>query len=387
MRRATASKHRSLRVSAEPRSNRPKSFDAQVEKVSVPPRVKLRTPSLPQRWRRAAVWSLSVAILAASASIYLTPHVWFGELFASFELHLGLFALAAAASLLFFRARRLAAVLALLGCAHIAPDLALYLPPSPAARAADEAPGPRLRVLSANVLQPNRHYSEIAAALRASDADVIGVLELSGPMRAELERELVAWPHRVVATPAKRARDKSLWTTALFSKQPLENVRFVQVFDCYAPLIEARVASPAPVTVRLVHLPRPGARWRVEARNQALAQLAREFEWGPATLLIGDLNTTSSSPAFGELLEATGLRDSRQGFGRNASWWLRSRPSMLRAGAPSWLADLCSLRLGIAIDHALTGAALETLERTVIELPFSDHAGVLAEFSIPSGPR
>lgn len=337
-----------------------------------------------QRLRSAAAWTVLAALFAASALIWLTPHLWFGELAASFQFHCGLAAFACAAVLALVRVPSLALAAAVLGAVHVAPELWLDLP---LASASDGRSKASLRVLSANVLQPNRHYDEIAAALRASDADVIGILELSGPMRAVLERELAAWPHRFVAEPTKRPYDKSLWTTALFSRLPLEDVRTVQVVDCYAPLIEARVASPAPVTVRLVHLPRPGARWRVEARNEALAQLAREFEWGPDTLLIGDLNTTSSSPAFGELLDATGLRDSRQGFGRQPSWWLRTRPTILRAGAPRWLADACSLRLGIAIDHALAGPGLETLRREIVELPFSDHGGVLAEFRVARRAR
>lgn len=383
-----ASKHRSRRRPCDSRPDRPKSIGTSAEKVTLSLAPMFRTLTLSARWRRVAPWALAAPVLAASASILLARHVWFGELVASFELHVGLFALAAAVSLLLFRARRLAAAIAVLGCVHGAPDVLLYLPQSSTTRAADAAPAPTLRVLSANVLQPNRHYSEIAAALRTSDADVIGVVELSGPMRATLERELAAWPHRVVATPTKGTSGKSVWTTALFSKQPLENVRFVQLFDCYAPLIEARVGDgAAAVTVRLAHLPRPGSAWRVAARNEALRQLATQLEWGERVLLIGDLNTTSSSPAFDDLLASTGLRDSRQGFGRQSSWWLRSRPTMLRAGAPSWLADVCSLRLGITIDHALAGAAFETLERTVVELPFSDHAGVLAQFLVAPQTR
>ncbi len=337
-----------------------------------------RTLELPPRIRAAAIGLLGASTAGASALIWLTPALWFGELVASFEFHVGLFALAAAASLALLRARWLAGVAALLGALHVAPDLSLSMRSSAASAATGAT---TLRVLSANVLQPNRHYDEIAQALIASDADVLGVIELSGPMLAVLERELVAWPHRVVAAPRRPAVGKSLWTTAIFSKRPLEDVRFVQVVDCYAPLIEARVRTPAPVTIRLVHLPRPGERWRVEARNEGLEQLARDFEWGPQTVLMGDLNLTSGSPAFGRLLAGTGLSDSRQGFGRSPSWWLRSAPTLRRAGAPAWLTGVLDLRLGIAIDHVLHGEGLAVRSREVIELPFSDHGGVLAELS------
>lgn len=345
------------------------------------------TKSLPERWRRVAVWTLVAVVVAASASILLARHVWFGELVASFELHVGLFALATAASLVLFRTLRLAAAIAVIGCVHVAPDVLLHLPPSSTARAAHRGPPPTLRVLSANVLQTNRHYGDVSAALLRADADVIGVVELSLPMLLELERELRAWPHRVLA-PGRSEWTATTWGVALFSRKALRDVRRVQLFECYAPLIEARVGDEASaVTVRLAHLPRPGSAWRVEARNEALRQLAEQFEWGERALLMGDLNTTSSSPAFDDLLESTGLRDSRQGFGRQPSWWLRTRPILRRAGAPGWLAALLELRAGIAIDHALTGAGLETVERRVVELPFSDHAGVLADFRVSIAPR
>jgi endonuclease/exonuclease/phosphatase (EEP) superfamily protein YafD len=333
----------------------------------------------PSRWRRAFALSLALAVAALSATLFSARLWWLGELAVNFEFHVGVFAAAAALSLLLLRARWLAAASALLAIVHLAPDAWLL---APASHAGEVRTGSTLRVLSANVLQPNTHYDEIAAALRASDADVIGVLELSGEMRAVLERELVEWPHRVGATPSENTVKRSVWTTSLFSKLPLSDVRFVQLFDCYAPLIEARVTSGADsLLVRLVHLPRPGSGERVDARNAALEQLAEQFEWGPHTLLIGDLNTTSSSPHFAALLERTGLSDSRQGFGRQPSWWLRPKPIVRRAGAPDWLASLVNVRLGIAIDHALTGPGLRTAAREVIELPFSDHGGVLGDFS------
>ncbi len=318
---------------------------------------------------------------AASAPILLARRLWFGELIASFEWHVGWTIAAVAVSLALLRARRLAIAVALLALLHLAPDLRLWLPRAASTTASAEAPQ-RLRVVSANLLQPNRHHLEIAGALRATDADVIGALELSLAMREVLERELSAWPHRIFSPP-REPWSSSTWGIALFSKRPLRDVRFVQLIECYAPLIEARVeAGSQPLTLRLVHLPRPGAEWRVGVRNEALAQLANQFEWGPHTLVFGDLNTTSSSPAFDDLVERTGLADSRQGFGRQSSWWFRAAPNLRRSGAPGWLATALGVRLGIAIDHVLTGAGLETEHREVFALPFSDHGGVCADFLV-----
>lgn len=318
------------------------------------------------RLRRSAIALVVLCVVSCSAAIFSARWFWLGELAASFEWQLGWCVFAAAGVLLLLGARRLALVAAVLAVVHVAPESWLSVESAPHLSAGEASPGV-LRVVSANLLQPNRHYSEIAAALKRTDADVICVVELSGPMREVLERELSAWPHRVIANPTKRPYDGKAWTTGIFSKLPLGTPCFAPVTDSYAPLIEVHPECGVDgVVLRLVHLPRPGREWRVLARNEALSKIATEVEWTSRSIALGDFNTTSHSPAFGELLEATGLRDSRAGFGRQPSWWLRD------LGFP----------LGIAIDHVLVGDAVEVRNRRTFALPFSDHGGVVVDLAL-----
>jgi len=323
-------------------------------------------PQRLRRLRRSAVWLSISCVLVCSAAIFSARWFWLGELVASFEWQLGWCVLAAAGLLWLLRARRLALVAAALGAVHVAPESWLSLEDAPHVSAGEASPRV-LRVASANLLQPNWHYAEIAEALKRTDADVICVVELSGPMREVLERELSAWPHRVIATPTKRPYDGKVWTTGVFSKLSLGTPSFAPVTDSYAPLIEVHPECGVEgAVIRLVHLPRPGREWRVLARNEALANIATEVEWTPLSIAVGDFNTTSHSPAFGDLLDATGLRDSRAGFGRQPSWWLRD------FGVP----------LGIAIDHVLVGSEVEVRSRRTFTLPFSDHCGVVADLAL-----
>jgi len=59
-------------------------------------------------------------------------------------------------------------------------------------------------------------------------------------------------------------------------------------------------------------------------------------------------------------------RDSRAGFGRQPTWWMRS----------------LGLPLSVAIDHVLVGARVAVLARSTFELPYSDHAGVRSRLTL-----
>ncbi|MCC7015266.1 MAG: endonuclease/exonuclease/phosphatase family protein [Planctomycetes bacterium] len=310
--------------------------------------------------RSALVGSLTLATSVASIVVFSARWHWIGELVASFAWHVGCATLGVAVAVAALGSRRLALALAALGLVHVAPEASLWL--APRVTHGSEA---SLSIVSANLLQPNRHADEVAAALSATDADVIAVLELSSSMRATLDRALSGWPHRSYSPQGPW--HSSIWALGVYSRVPLRDVQLVHLRECYAPAIEARVALGSELmTLRIVHLPRPGQAWRVAARNEALEQVATRFEWSPTAVLLGDLNTVSSSPAFADLLEHTALRDSRRGFGRQPSWWLRS------LGVP----------LAIAIDHVLVGSRLEVLERETFEIPFSDHAGVRTRLAL-----
>jgi endonuclease/exonuclease/phosphatase (EEP) superfamily protein YafD len=97
-------------------------------------------------------------------------------------------------------------------------------------------------------------------------------------------------------------------------------------------------------------------------------QSAGEFAVSLAapTVLAGDLNTTSWSPCFQDLLAVSGLRDSRRGFGVQPTW-------------PGWLA-----RLGIPIDHVLVSPEIRVVRRTVGPHIGSDHRPVVIDLVVPA---
>jgi endonuclease/exonuclease/phosphatase (EEP) superfamily protein YafD len=103
-------------------------------------------------------------------------------------------------------------------------------------------------------------------------------------------------------------------------------------------------------------------------RNLEFLDLARMIgaEHDPV-VLAGDLNSTGWSPRFTDLLADARLRDSRQGFGVQASW-----PTQF-------------MLLGIPIDHCLVSPEIQVLDRRVGGPVGSDHLPIVIDVRLPSG--
>ncbi|MEM9383367.1 MAG: hypothetical protein AAGB93_25720, partial [Planctomycetota bacterium] len=77
------------------------------------------------------------------------------------------------------------------------------------------------------------------------------------------------------------------------------------------------------------------------------------------------------SPLVSDLCDATGLRDSRAGFGRLSTWRIGT---VLPGPVPIRLPELA--RISVSIDHALVSDGLAVLHRDRFDVPGSDHAGI-----------
>jgi endonuclease/exonuclease/phosphatase (EEP) superfamily protein YafD len=109
----------------------------------------------------------------------------------------------------------------------------------------------------------------------------------------------------------------------------------------------------------LVHPPNP--LFEGEVTNQDLLALgARIGEWRGSQIVFGDLNRTDASPFFEDFRRATGLRDTRYGFGIQPSW-------------PAWSP------YRIAIDHAFLSADLAVVNRRLGPSIGSDHLPLLLD--------
>jgi endonuclease/exonuclease/phosphatase (EEP) superfamily protein YafD len=128
---------------------------------------------------------------------------------------------------------------------------------------------------------------------------------------------------------------------------------------------KVRLGSTA-VSIVGAHPYPPSREQLSQRRNAQLRRLAELVNAsGEPTVLVGDLNTTSWSPAFADFLDSTGLRDSRRGFGVQPSW-----PTLMPLAY-------------IPIDHCLVSPEIVVKSRKIGRDVGSDHLPVIALLDIP----
>ena len=164
------------------------------------------------------------------------------------------------------------------------------------------------------------HDSLALDLLERHDPDVVALQEVSIRNLPVPDFLTERYPY-LALSPARERWNERTWGTAFLSRVPFTATTLVPPPEgTDRPVLEVELEhAGSPVVLRNVHPMRPGKAWRIARRNQVLDQLAG-LEWGERGILLGDLNTTSTSPAFRDLVDATGLRDSRGGFGRQATW-------------------------------------------------------------------
>jgi endonuclease/exonuclease/phosphatase (EEP) superfamily protein YafD len=246
--------------------------------------------------------------------------------------------------------------------------------------AANGTDAPTLTVMSFNLWYENPEIDRTADALAASGADVIGLVEVTPPLKAGLARLKQTYPYTVDCVDATPACE-----TMLLSKYPLKNAYAGPIDDRFPHIVLAEVDKPGvpPVTVGITHLswpllPRlapvlaattldqpdptlphvPDLEQSVQAAN-----LARFLARQPADLvLMGDFNSASWSPLQVALRAATGLEEHRHLL---PSW-------------PSWGWPI----LRLPIDHVLARGRARVVETALGPALGSDHFPVIAKIAV-----
>ncbi len=313
----------------------------------------------------------ALGLLAATAAALAAKTWWGFELFAHFRAHYVLLALPLCAALVALGRRRVAAVLAL----AIVPNAWPLLPylsaagPAPAAVAANgsgrasDAASATVKLLAVNVEWRNRSSERLLELIRAESPDAVLVVEYTDEWGARLEPIFADYPYRV------QLPDERAFGIALLSRLPLRDVRPFLLES--TPAIDATLVAPAGA-LRLigVHLrPPTDPRSAAERDRQldALAALVARID-GPL-VVAGDFNLTPYSPYFEDLVDATGLRDSRTGSGPGFTW-----PSFFPL-------------LGIPIDHCLVSPDVHVAAFRRLSAFGSDHYPIVVELAVSAPDR
>ena len=300
---------------------------------------------------------MALTILACAPSLlgFLGGLWWRFELLSHFRVQYAIVLAAVTIPFLVARRFRFAAVPGACALINAALVIPLYFGPGDIV-----ADGPTLRVLSANVLTGNESHDSVIRLVRDADADVVFLMEVNERWVSALEPLRAEYPHWHV-----RAREDN-FGVAFLSRIPLTDVEILTSPKGNVPFVEARLeAGGRPVTLIGLHTLPPVRRRYAAIRNEQMDEAAsrvRNAE-GPV-MVIGDLNTTSWSSPFDRFLRETGLRDSRRGFGVQATW-------------PAF-----NPVLRIPIDHCLVSPEIVVRRREVGPAVGSDHFPIVIEVAV-----
>ena len=230
--------------------------------------------------------------------------------------------------------------------------------------------GPSFRVMTYNLNRETAGSRQILAAIRAADADLACLQEVSPAWLEALREIAAAYPH-VLHTLDRPDGEK-----VVLSRYPLDEVRFAPTADgAWFPQWLLRAATPAgAVEVGVVHLMPPAygdARLGLRAFHDTLASRIREIRrlWpagrpGRRTIVLGDFNEGDWGFA-GDFLRGCGLADALSAFDRHtATWRMRIRGLGLRE----------------RLDHVYHTPDLRCVRAHVLRRGDSDHLPVVADF-------
>lgn len=325
-----------------------------------------RPPVVPQgrnspllRWARLGLWgalhlaTLGVAALAVAG--YLGRFGWRLELASHFRLQYGV--LLGFSALVYLAGRRLRPALAagLLSAANLCLVVSVGTPPPP--------PEDRrvVRAVVCNVRASNVQHDRVVEFVRASKADLVLLVEVNFEWAAAIRALDAEYPY------GRRSPAHNSWGLSLLSRLPLDSVEVTMLGEEGQTLaVVARLTVDGqPLTVIGTHpfSPISGGHFRYRNRQLADAATLVRRQKGPV-MLMGDLNVSPWSPYFQGLLSASGLRDSRQGFGIQASWPVEFAP------------------VRIPIDHCLVSPEIAVHERQIGPDVGSDHFPVIVDVSL-----
>jgi endonuclease/exonuclease/phosphatase (EEP) superfamily protein YafD len=225
-------------------------------------------------------------------------------------------------------------------------------------------PGPRLRVLTANMSLGFGSAPALVALARRTDADVLSVQELTPELVVALHRAGLdeVMPHYALAPESGAAG------TGLYARVPLRAIGRPDGTSFPMASAAARPAGGPEVQLVAVHSIAP-RRHLVGAWDADLRALPPGAPAGPVRILAGDFNATLDHANLRRILD-TGYIDAASivGAGLHGTWPVGRR-----------------LPPAVTIDHVLADRRCGVRAVSVHTIPGTDHRAVFAELILPEG--
>lgn len=298
-------------------------------------------------------------LLVCSATIgaLLASRFWITELLTHFRVQYTACLAVAAAWWLVRRHPWRAAVCAVLAGTNAFCWVSLYKPaprPTPPTKA--------LRVMALNVLTSNHQFEQVRALLEREQPDLLLLQEVNQAWMENLTAISNQFPHNI-AVPRE-----DNFGIALLSSIPFVSAVTTNLDHSMVPTVDA-VMDVQGHRLRLLglHALPPASKDGATYRDAQLAACGEilQAEAGPV-ILTGDFNATPWSPCLRKLRRVSGLLDSMQGYGPQASW-------------PTYLWPLL-----IPLDHLYHSAHIQVVDRRLDTSSGSDHAALIVDVQLPA---
>lgn len=225
-----------------------------------------------------------------------------------------------------------------------------------------------LRILLSNVYVRNRSYEKVLALVNDEKPDIAIFQEVDFRWSRQLQPLISTFPFTFQAAD----------DLVIYSRLPLNQTVL------FGSAIKSSIAAnltinQQDITLIVTH-PLPPLPKLFEFRNQQLLEVGQYIQQQRnPVILVGDLNTTMWSPYYHKLIQDTGLKNARQGFGLLPTWpiptphantFLKRTPIVSLFQIPL---DHCLLSSAIAVTGIHPGPSIN-----------SDHLPLITDLFIPA---
>lgn len=219
-----------------------------------------------------------------------------------------------------------------------------------------------LRILSFNVLASNQRFEEVIDFIRATDADVVVLHEVTSRWEGAIEEASLTfddWPYEVT-----EGRAPGDLFGSLVLVEPGADVESFG-FGLRDPRA-IEIVLPEGVALLAIHPLSPASEFRAE-QNDRQFQFATDWVAGQdgPTIIVGDFNATPWSFPFRRLMSSTDMSNSARGFGLDLSYPADANP-LLR----------------VPIDHLLYSDELAVVDRRLGPAMGSDHFPLTVDLAL-----
>lgn len=216
------------------------------------------------------------------------------------------------------------------------------------------------KIVCINLLSSNGQFEDVENYIKQKNPDLIVLQEFNTLWQLMLEPKLNDYQFRLTIP-----RDDN-FGIAVYSKLKVTELEELKIGDAGVPSIHGEIELGT-TKARLIatHPLPPVDTWYFDHRNTQLSELGTIVsELEGEAIVIGDLNTSSFSTHFKNLISNSELIDTRRGFGQLTTW-------------PTWF-NLARTTL----DHCLVTEGISVKSREVGEDIGSDHLPIFVELGV-----